>query len=257
MNAIFKHNYKHTTIIVDNVASHECIINLLRNENIEFHTFQRKEDRKPKIILKGIPLISMDEIHEELVNHNINPLNIQLLRTKTNNNANSATYSITVSNITELKKIKTIKHLFNAIVIWEQFHKNNKPTQCFNCQEYGHGSQNCFKKPNCLKCADMHSTINCDVKEETAFKCVNCEGDHKASNVNCPSYIKYLSKITKPKVTGNDKDIQRQNSINAHQLHERSHYKFPTQNKALSYAAAVGNHGPMEEKPQTSANIYK
>ncbi|KAK0077455.1 hypothetical protein PV325_003939, partial [Microctonus aethiopoides] len=160
------------------------------NENIEFHTYQRKEDRKSKIILKGLPRISTDEIHEELINHTINPLNIQLLRSKANNNVNTATYLIT---------------------------------------KYGHGSQNCFKTPNCLKCACKHSTLNFDVKEETAFKCVNCEGDHKA----------------------------RQNSNITHHQSEHPHNNVPIHFKASSYAAAVRSHRPLEEKQQSSFNIYK
>lgn len=189
-DATVKNNGKFTTIIVNNLASHEKIIDLLRNELIEFHTYQRKEDRKPKIVLKGLPMISTDLIHEELIKHKINPLSIQLIRAKTNYNINIATYLLTVSNINELKIIKNIKQLFNVIVVWEQYHKSNKPTQCFNCQEYGHGKQNCFKTPNCLKCAGKHLTLDCNVNDETTFKCVNCDGNHKASYNNCPSLNK-------------------------------------------------------------------
>lgn len=134
-NAAFKNNGKFALIIVEGESAHKAIIELLKKELIEFHTYQRKDDRKPKIVLKGLPLTSTDELHEELINYKINPESIKLLRAKNNNNINSATYLITVSNTDELKHIKTVKQLFNVFISSEKFHKNNKPTQCYNCQE--------------------------------------------------------------------------------------------------------------------------
>ncbi|KAK0169742.1 hypothetical protein PV328_010384 [Microctonus aethiopoides] len=66
-NAICKNNGKTLTIHVKNKIDHGNIIRLLKSGNIEFHSYQRKEGRKPRIVLKGLPLLPTDDIHEELI----------------------------------------------------------------------------------------------------------------------------------------------------------------------------------------------
>ncbi|KAK0078955.1 hypothetical protein PV325_001908 [Microctonus aethiopoides] len=75
-NAICKNNGKTLTIHVKNKIDHGNIIRLLKSGNIEFHSYQRKEGRKPRIVLKGLPLLPTDDIHEEL--NSTNPEHIQI-----------------------------------------------------------------------------------------------------------------------------------------------------------------------------------
>lgn len=197
---IYKNNGKSLIIYVNNNNDHINIIELLKKGNIEFHSYQRKEDRKPKIILKGLPLLPTDSIHEELVDHKINPINIQLIRSKNNKNVNQATYLITLTTIGELKVIKNIKHICNTIITWDRYQKTDKPTQCYNCQSFGHGSQNCYKATKCYKCAGNYSSKdNATTNNETTLKCINCNGEHSANDPNCPTYLRYTQNINNNK----------------------------------------------------------
>lgn len=54
---------------------------------------------------------------------------------------------------------------------------------------FGHGSDNCNIKTFCAKCSGPHTTSNC---KENTLKCANCNGVHKASDVNYPSRVSYI-----------------------------------------------------------------
>lgn len=59
-------------------------------------------------------------------------------------------------------------------------------TQCSRCWKFGHNLRMCpSKKVVCPKCTKNHA--NC---ESTAFRCVNCTGDHMALQKVCPVYKK-------------------------------------------------------------------
>lgn len=192
-DTIFKCNGKQVTLLTVNIKVYTEIIQVLKIDGIKFYTYTRKTDIKPKIILKGLPVINTELFNTELLNVNIKIDNINLLRNKNNNNTNQATYLITVNNNDKLEELFKIKHLFNIIIHWEKYKKNLKSTQCYNCQRHGHGQENCYYDPRCLKCAGIHPTKVCDVENTPKnYKCANCGNNHKANDINCQVYINYL-----------------------------------------------------------------
>ena len=57
------------------------------------------------------------------------------------------------------------------------------PMRCFSCQQYGHTAKFCKRRRVCEKCGSAeHDSKDCD--SQNLF-CVNCEGDHAASDKNC------------------------------------------------------------------------
>lgn len=85
-------------------------------------------------------------------------------------------------------------------VIWDfQKSKNNKITQCFNCQMFGHGSSRCKVKTFCAICAGNHKTTEC---KSNNIKCANCSGERKAMSPDCPSrqnYVEIKAKLSNSK----------------------------------------------------------
>lgn len=81
--------------------------------------------------------------------------------------------------------------------------------QCRNCIMYGHGAENCHRKPICIFCASsVHNSNDCPLKEPHAgnstaagrpiFKCHFCtinklKNDHAANDENCPARDRYLN----------------------------------------------------------------
>ncbi|GFV20506.1 uncharacterized protein TNCV_4142671 [Trichonephila clavipes] len=68
--------------------------------------------------------------------------------------------------------------------------KVNRITQCYNCNDFHHVSQNCNMKTRCLKCGQNHRTGACEIKEKIENPlCINCNTKgHMASSTECPQF---------------------------------------------------------------------
>ena len=85
--------------------------------------------------------------------------------------------------------MKKIRSLFHVIV------KNIGPTQCANCQSIGHGQENCFKLPKCMRYGGNHKSFECPFLVKQAYgkqkipedkvKCINCGQKHTSCSVDC------------------------------------------------------------------------
>ena len=79
-------------------------------------------------------------------------------------------------------------------------------TQCRNCQKFGHHQRICRHPTSCQLCAADHSTnlhtcSTCQSTKEcphTLFKCANCEGSHKATDLRCEVYRNLVKKPELP-----------------------------------------------------------
>ncbi|KAK0072947.1 hypothetical protein PV326_013952, partial [Microctonus aethiopoides] len=109
------------------IEAHDKIIEVLKSEEAEFHTYARKSEIKPKIVLKGLPVLPVEVTSNEIHSLNIKTNNIYMLRAKTNNNLNSATYLVTVDNLTTLNEIIKIKYIYCIAT--------NPNIKCHNCGE--------------------------------------------------------------------------------------------------------------------------
>ncbi|GFS16882.1 nucleic-acid-binding protein from mobile element jockey [Elysia marginata] len=61
------------------------------------------------------------------------------------------------------------------------------PMRCFKCHRYGHGSEKC-RRPEaiCARCGRTgHKVEECPNDPH----CINCRGDHAASDRQCPKYM--------------------------------------------------------------------
>ena len=71
----------------------------------------------------------------------------------------------------------------------EKYIQQIKPTQCFNCQKFGHFSSNCdHKSPTCVKCGGKHKVIDC---KSDLIKCSNCNGRHTSNYGGCKIFQKH------------------------------------------------------------------
>jgi hypothetical protein len=89
----------------------------------------------------------------------------------------------------ELLEKKRIKIGFVSYRINKYF---KSPTQCFNCNKFGHIASNCQSSTVCSKCSGDHRHDSCT---GTHLKCVNCGKNHSAFDRICESY-----KVAKRKV---------------------------------------------------------
>ena len=61
----------------------------------------------------------------------------------------------------------------------------HRPTQCFNCFEYGHVKSNCANHIRCCTCSGIHDL---DIQCELPKYCLHCEGNHSPNSRLCTIY---------------------------------------------------------------------
>lgn len=95
---------------------------------------------------------------------------------------------------TTMADLQKVRSLFDIIVEWERYKpKRRGVTQCTNCLAFGHGTRNCHMHPRCGKCAERHSTDDCQHMEEGSDpKCANCGANHEGNSRNCPKRAEYM-----------------------------------------------------------------
>ncbi|KAG5677337.1 hypothetical protein PVAND_007105 [Polypedilum vanderplanki] len=89
-------------------------------------------------------------------------------------------------------------------VQWEFFqNKFTGPTQCNNCQRFGHGAQNCHANPRCIRCAKDHSSKSCPLLKlntgtadrpkipEEKLCCIHCGQRHTANFSKCTKRLAF------------------------------------------------------------------
>ncbi|GFS26704.1 nucleic-acid-binding protein from mobile element jockey [Elysia marginata] len=61
------------------------------------------------------------------------------------------------------------------------------PMRCYKCHKFGHGREKCRRKdPICGKCGKVgHAADSC----KNDPHCINCQGEHAASDKVCPKYV--------------------------------------------------------------------
>lgn len=72
------------------------------------------------------------------------------------------------------------------------------PTQCYNCQRYGHTSEFCRHSRRCKNCAGPHSHKECT--SPTNLMCANCGGHHASTYSGCPCKTAAYAAIRRERV---------------------------------------------------------
>ncbi|KAG5674229.1 hypothetical protein PVAND_004209 [Polypedilum vanderplanki] len=101
-----------------------------------------------------------------------------------------------IQNLKLMKK-PMLRISYSIFVRWEVLDCSKKKlTQCYNCQQWGHSSNNCGYKSRCVKCRESHAPCECKRKSREGDPiCVNCGGKHAANFRGCSEFMKYQQKI--------------------------------------------------------------
>lgn len=181
-------------IFSNNMEVHDKIRTGLQTAQTPFYTYTKKENKVKKMVFKGPPNLEIHHIMRELKEAQLEPQ--EVIKMKASNDKESYSYLVTVPNHIQLKQIRQTRNIDQAIIRWESYAKKKSYTQCHRCQNFGHGSSNCWLTPRCVKCAEEHQTKDCTlVRTQTSkTKCCNCLGEHTANYSQCPALLTYLEK---------------------------------------------------------------
>lgn len=166
---------------------------LLKDEQVQFYTYQLRSERKLKVVLRGITQqISEEKIKEDLSERDY-PME-KIARMKRENGLPATPVLIEIHR--DYKSIY-ITECCGLDIKLGHLRTRNAAIKCHKCQMFGHTQLNCNIN-RCMKCGEAHSTHLCTKQRTTPAKCANCGGEHISSslkypnNRNNPSTKKYI-----------------------------------------------------------------
>lgn len=193
-NINLKYTKTKLTVFTINKEEHNIIVKKLKEIAIPFHTYERPDDKLKKMVLKGLPPLDEEDINNSIQEQGLTPIKISKMKTKYEE---TPIYQVTFEHDTEINNIMKIKFVCHVKATWRKYKNPKLLTQCYKCQEYGHGSSYCNNIPKCVKCAGNHLTKNCNLTEANSdeIKCANCGKNHVASFTGCEKYQQQLKII--------------------------------------------------------------
>lgn len=224
-----------------NPEAYREIIHYLKDAEAEFHTYQMKEDKAFRIVIRNL-------------HSSTSPIEIRTAIEEIGFSVRSVTNVL--SKIEKIKlplffvdlepdeinnNIFEINILLNTKIKIEEPYKRRIIIQCQNFQEYGHSKTYCSYPPRCVRCAAQHLTSSCTKSRDTSAKCVLCNGEHPANYKGCQIH-KNLQKLRNPISRNQQPTINTQsNHIQATALPTETRPPPPQQR---SYANVTSNQEP-------------
>lgn len=135
-----------------------------KDNKIQFHTHTLRDHRKIKICLYGLWRMDLNDLVVELKRLGIAPADIKTIEIKRKRYDEQCIYLLYFLKKDNIKvaNLRQTRAVFNCIVRWDYYSpKIRGPTQCSTCQDFGHGAENCFRKPKCIRCSEEHESSKC------------------------------------------------------------------------------------------------
>lgn len=196
MSKLGKDSYK---IQPNNIADKKRVCEKLTACNVEHHTYTETSDRKSMYVLKGLDAMEPLAVEALLLDNEILVSKVTPLSKSSDYPSYLVSFEKSAITLNELTNRHSI--LGYTKVKWEKLQeRNRRPTQCRNCQAWGHAASNCKRKYRCVKCLVDHGPNQCprtdENKKDSPPSCVNCNKvGHLSSSYKCEAFIKYDEKI--------------------------------------------------------------
>lgn len=224
------------------------IIHFLKDADAEFHTYQMKEDKAFRIVIRNLhPSTTPIEIKTAIEEIGFSVRSVTNVLSKIEK-IKLPLFFADLEPAEINNNIFEVNNLLNTKIKIEEPYKRRIIIQCQNCQEYGHSKAYCSYPPRCVRCAAQHPTSTCTKPRDTPAKCVLCNGEHPANYKGCQIH-KNLQKLRNP----NSRN-QQQPTINTQSSHIQA-TALPTETRSpppqqRSYANVTSN----QEPPNTQTN---
>ncbi|GBP82925.1 Nucleic-acid-binding protein from transposon X-element [Eumeta japonica] len=172
----------------------------LVDNKVQFHTYALEEERKIKMVIRGIPTdFPVEEIKADLCDQGFPVLSVHRLCRR-----DGSPLWLVLVVLPRTNEAKNLSRSLNKVcglsgIRVEAPHKKGGPGQCHRCQLYGHAAANCNANPRCVKCQVPHWTRDCPLTRDSEEKpsCVNCGQNHTANYRGCPKAPKFTPR-TRP-----------------------------------------------------------
>lgn len=182
------------------LADFETVRNTLKNNQVQHFTHDVSSSKSQKFVLSGLPNFPIEDVKTALQQENLGIIDVKKMKIRSENENYALFLVYFNNNSTTLQCLRKVKYILNVAVGWKPYQQaRNGPTQCNNCQLYGHGNKNCLLQPRCAKCGGKHQTSIClrnqQPQPEVSFiaKCCLCGGQHSSKDRNCPKRLNYIN----------------------------------------------------------------
>lgn len=230
---------------------HKSLCDGLIKAQIQFYSHRLRENQLSKFVLHGLNEMSETDLRVALkeADARIDPYAIKELTLKNKKYDDHHIYLLyflktSKVKLSDLKDIKTVNYLR---VRWEYYSNPKKgPTQCSRCQSFGHGSENCFLNPRCVRCGLNHFSKDCTFIEvnpitnekckkipDKHVRCALCNGPHTANYSECEKRKEFIMnrRFTNASRTLNNKQHSQFSNIPTRNLFkeapELNNFNFP------------------------------
>ena len=143
------------------------IVEELKKKNTQYFTYQRKQDKTYKTVLRNIhPSVDTSDLKTAIEEYGHKIIRLSNIKERLSQKP-LPLFFVEIEINSNNKTIFEINNLLNTIVQFEPPRKKRNIPQCMKCQGFGHTKNYCYRSPVCVKCADNHLTQNCPIKEKT------------------------------------------------------------------------------------------
>lgn len=182
------------SIYTDTIENYKKIMTTLNNTQTGYFSHPTRDQQYQKFLLSGLCKTNKEELTLELAALNIKPVNIVEITPKRSRYSDDVLYILYFNKgqykLEDLEKVRAVDH---QIVHWSKYYaRKNGPTQCRNCQMFGHGTSHCYRPSKCMKCGGQHHTSKCPDETGAIKKCANCSLNHEANAKECKVRTEYI-----------------------------------------------------------------
>ncbi|KAL4107111.1 hypothetical protein QTP88_018543 [Uroleucon formosanum] len=235
-------------IMTTNPESYRSLVHFLKDQKAEFHTFQLKEDKPLRVVIRNLhPTTPTELIKSELEMRLFEVRQVSSVLHKVNKHP-LPLFFVDLEPTDHSNDIYNLTSLLHTLIKVEEPYKPKTINQCSNCQDYGHTKSYCGYPARCVRCGAQHMTSDCPNSRDTPPKCALCSGDHPSNYKGCSIY-RDLQRRKKPKPNN-----QVTNNINPKNIHvqETQPVKAPSTHPPAAnytYAQATANSNTNNTAP--------
>jgi hypothetical protein len=252
IKAIAEDEHYHTKSLANDTVKINCstpdtyrkMVQYFKDNNIYHHTYQLKEERAYRIVIKYLHhSTNIEDIKQELYNLGRNVRNIINARNRVTKEPLNL-FFVDLEPAENNKDIYSLEAIQNRIITIEPPRTNkNNHVQCMRCQQYGHTKRYCNMPYVCVKCGGKHSTASCVKSKDSPAKCALCGGNHPANYKGCEHY----HNLTKNK----NKSGNSASPINSNEVRVHPQFRAATYERK-SYADIARLNTNQAEDPTTT-----
>ena len=244
-------------IQTSNPVAYRTLVHFLRDEKAEFHTYQLKEDKPLRVVIRNLhPTTPLNLIKEELTVRLFEVRQVTNVLHKVTKNR-LPLFFVDLEPTTIANEIFKLTSLLHTKIKIEEPYKSKTISQCFNCQQYGHTRAYCGYKSRCVRCGDEHQSSDCPNSRDLPPKCAHCSENHPANYKGCSIYKEIQRRKRRSPTSNFIYDNPRSKPINVQGSHLPDH-TLPSQPPPLTktYAQATHNtptNNSIPTAPETKA----